>query len=184
MIRVGISSLLLVTAAALTGCAIADQHNPEAIKTSAPSTPVSTTLPDEPAQTYTAIFLVHADRLVTVERRTKPDLSTLIAHLLSGPTKDELAHGLTSAIPTGTTLQSASITGSTAALAFNNALGAISGQEQLLAFAQIVVTATSLPAVGRVQISIGGQVVNAPLADGTLAQRPVGRDDYAAFLPR
>jgi spore germination protein GerM len=184
MTRSRLAGLLVVTVAALGGCAIPDQRTPVAIRTSATTTSSSTTLAGEPARTVTAVFLVHAGRLVTVERRTRPDLDAVITHLLSGPTTAELSRGLTTAIPTGTTLESASVTGTTAALAFNNALGSISGQEQLLAFAQIVVTATARSGVDRVQIAIGGQVVNAPLADGTLAQRPVGRADYATFLPR
>lgn len=177
-------SLVIAALAALaTGCAIPDQHTPVAIGTTPPTTPPPTTQPSTPTARRVTVFLVQGSHLAIVERRTTPGLKAAITDLLAGPTTQEKALGLTSAIPSGTKLNSATQVGATAQLDFTDALGTVSGREEVLAFAQIVATSTSLPGVQQVQVAIAGQTVNAPLQDGTLAQGPVTRADYASLLP-
>jgi spore germination protein GerM len=58
----------------------------------------------------------------------------------------------------------------------------LSGQEQLLAVAQLVCTLTSRPGVGRVGFTIDGAPVEVPRGDGSLTDEPVSRDDYASLF--
>ena len=48
--------------------------------------------------------------------------------------------------------------------------------------AQVVLTLTSHPDVHSVSFTSDGQPVEAPLADGIIAHRPLTAADYASFL--
>jgi Sporulation and spore germination len=181
--RAPVVALILAVAVAVVGCAIPDQHTPVAIGTTPPASHPSATQPHTPSPSLVDLFMVQGKRLAVVHRSTNPALGAILTSLLAGPTNQETAAGLTSAIPAGTELDSAILVGATARLDFTDSLASVSGQEEVLAFAQIVTTATSLPGVERVQIAIDGQMVNAPLSDGTLAQGPVDRADYIPLLP-
>lgn len=169
----------------LASCGVPDQSSPDIISGSRPAarpSPVSH-LPTPTSAELKVYFVDSSNRVVPVTRPNPVGgLATAITTLLAGPTSEENTAGLSSAIPVGTTLTSVHQTGSTAALDFSDALASVTGREQLLAFAQIVVTADSLPDVDRVQISIAGQEVNAPEPNGTLAQGPVTKNDYASLV--
>lgn len=180
-----LAATVLVVSAVLAGCSVPDQSQPDIINGSGAAVrPSPVSQPATPTSAQMQVYFVNNSNQVEAVDRSKPvaQLSTAIAALLAGPTSQEIAAGMSSAIPVGTTLDSARRSGSTAALDFSDALASVSGREQLLAFAQIVLTAESLSAVDRVQISIAGQVVNAPEPDGTLAQGPVTRNDYASLV--
>lgn len=171
--------------AILTACAVPDQSQPDIITGSHPvGRPSAVSHPGSPAAVRISVYLVNSSNQLAAV--TRPDstagLSTAINALLAGPTGQEQSAGLSSAIPVGTTLKSVRQSGSTADLDFSDALASVSGKEQLLAFAQIVVTADSLTQVDRVRISIAGQEVNAPEPNGTLAQGPVTKSDYASLV--
>lgn len=176
--------LLALALSLAAGCSVPDQQRPDIL---GPSGAVpqrsAASEPAIPASSAVAVYFVKAESLAPVAR---PDgvssLDTTITELLAGPTAQELAAGLTSAIPEGTKLDSAKVVGRTAFLGFSDQLASITGREQLLAFAQIVVTSDSLPGIDRVEISVGGQPVNPPEPNGTLAQGPVTKADYAVLL--
>ncbi|HET6965376.1 MAG TPA: GerMN domain-containing protein [Acidimicrobiales bacterium] len=175
----------LVAGALLTACAVPDQSQPDIINGSRPvGRPSAVSHPGSPAAARIEVYLVSGSNQLTAVSRPDPSsgLSTAVAALLAGPTSQEQAAGLSSAIPVGTTLNSVRQSGSTADLDFSDALASVSGREQLLAFAQIVLTADSLTQVDRVRISIAGQEVNAPEPNGTLAQGPVTKSDYASLV--
>lgn len=175
------SSLLLC----LASCAVPDEHKPVIIDNSH-SAPQRSTVPKPvtPKSARLDVYFVGSDsKLVPVERSDSfVGLNNAIGELLAGPTSTDLSAGLTSAVPVGTKLVYSSISGSTARLDFSDSLASISGHEQLLAFAQIVFTSTSIPGVSLVEISVAGQPVNAPEPDGTLAQGPVSAADYSSLL--
>lgn len=175
----------LAIATLLAGCAVPDQSRPDIISQSqVASRPSAVSRPATPASIQMQVYFVNSSNQVTAVSRSNhvADLATAISALLAGPTNQEIGAGISSAIPPGTTLHSFHQSGSTADLDFSDALASVSGHEQLLAFAQIVLTADSLVDVGRVQISIAGQVVNPPEPNGTLAQGPVSRNDYLSLI--
>lgn len=179
--------VVVVASLLLSGCQIPDQTRPDIFNGSPlAGRPSAVSAPAAPTSAVIRVYFVNGSNQVVAETRSAGDatLSTSIAALLAGPTSQESAAGISSAIPTGTRLDSVHQSGTTAILDFNDALASVSGREQVLAFAQIVVTADSLAAVDRIQVSIAGQVVNAPEPDGTLAQGPVTMSQYASLLAR
>jgi spore germination protein GerM len=60
--------------------------------------------------------------------------------------------------------------------------GDIRAPDQVLATAQVVMTAASFPGVDSVQISLDGKAAQMPLADGTLSWSPLTFADYASLL--
>jgi spore germination protein GerM len=59
----------------------------------------------------------------------------------------------------------------------------IGGQEQILALAQLVYTATAAQGVLGVRLSLDSKAVEVPRGDGTLSQEPLGPADYAGLAP-
>jgi len=54
--------------------------------------------------------------------------------------------------------------------------------EQRVAVAQLVLTLTARPGVGQIAFTVGGDPVQVPRADGTLARSTVSRDDFVALV--
>jgi hypothetical protein len=180
--RIKATVVVLAGLAVVAGCAIPNESQPVAIGTSPSSSVTSTTLAASPVPGVVTIFLVDRGQLVAQSSKGSPGVSAAVKQLLSGPTEAQTTAGLSSAIPSGTHLEDFRMTGTTADLDFDRTLASVSGQEQLLAFAQIVATATGVAGVTEVQVLISGEAVNAPKADGTLAQGPVGRSDYGGLF--
>lgn len=183
--RAAVAALAAAGAAVtLSGCAIADQHRPVVLGAATTVVPTPTTVPSTPSSKHLTEYLVDSQGLLVAVARAGPysGLNVAIGDLLAGPTSEEVAAGITSAVPAGTKLTYASLSGAVANLDFSSDLAQVSGHEQLLAFAQIVETAASTPGVRTVLISVAGEVVNAPRPDGTLAQGPVAASDYASLL--
>lgn len=179
-------ALLVALAVTITGCGIPDQSSPVPIDNARlPPERSAASLPRTPTSTSVTLYFVNTgNRLLAVTHTAAyKGLNATIGGLLDGPTQQETSSGATSAIPAGTKLISSSVNGSVAQLDFSNVLASVSGQEQLLAFAQIVATATTIPGINAVQVAVAGQSVNAPLPDGTLAQEPVTRSNYTSLLP-
>lgn len=180
-----IVSFAIVASLCFASCAVPDEHSPVIIGDSHASRQHSA-VPKAATATsakLTVYFVANDNSLVATNRSDSYlGLNNALGELLAGPTSGEVSEGLTSAIPVGTKLVYSSISGSTARLDFSDSLASISGHEQLLAFAQIVVTSTSIPGVSLVEVSVAGQPVNAPKPDGTLAEGPVSAADYAGLL--
>lgn len=128
------------------------------------------------------IFLAQAEHLVRVSRMTsRADVAAVLTLLLQGPTEAEFRAGTRTAISPQTTLRAARLDGDTAVIDLSGALVEVGGQEQILAVAQIVLTATAVPAVGQVRLLLEGQAVEVPRADGTLTSETLRAADYAVF---
>jgi spore germination protein GerM len=183
--RLAFAAAAVAASACLTACSVPDQKTPEILggvqETIQPS---AAPKPSTPSSSRLIVYFVDSNSQLVSVARSDPysGLNIAIGELLAGPTSAELGDGLSSAIPVGTKLIYASISGSTARLDFSNDLASISGHEQLLAFAQIVVTSGSIPGIALVQISVAGQAVNAPQPDGTLAEGPVAPSEYASLV--
>lgn len=143
----------------------------------------SATSPSPQAPTST-IYLIQGQRLIGVPRPQEPPqtLAALLRSLLRGPTDAEAASGLGTAINTGPILNSVQVTESLATIDLGASFGDIRGQSQVLAAAQVVLTATSYPGIGEVLISLDGVSAEVPLADGTLASRPLAASDYTGLV--
>lgn len=132
--------------------------------------------------TQVGVFLVEADRVVEVVRAAAvTGLGPALELLLEGPTEAELAAGIRTAVPPGTALRSARVDAGTALIDLTSTLVEVGGQEQILAVAQFVLTATALDGIERVRVALDGQAVEVPRADGTLTPGPLTAADFASL---
>jgi len=109
-------------------------------------------------------------------------LSALLRSLLQGPTDAETQSGLVTAINTNPILNRVTFSGSVANIDLASTFGDIRGQGQILATAQVVMTAVGYPGIDAVQISLDGVPADVPLTDGTLVSQPLVRSDYSQLL--
>jgi spore germination protein GerM len=133
-----------------------------------------------------SVYLVDdkTNRLVAVHRSRNQTatLSTLISTLLSGPTEAESAAGLTTAINTSPTLNKITIQGSLAIIDLSASFGEIRGAGEVLASAQVVMTAVSYPGTESVLFTLDGTPTAVPLVSGVLSSSPLTFADYASLL--
>jgi hypothetical protein len=156
---------------------------PSTTTTSTTST-TSTTLPEVPLDRIIDICLVQGDGIVPVERTLarRRTLAEVVEALRRGPTPDEIAGGYATALPGPEAVGPVALAGGTATVALGGSFAEAPAPAQLQAIAQLVCTLTGQPGIGRVQFTLDGQPVQAPLPDGSLAGGSVSRDDYASLL--
>ena len=176
--------MLALISMIVTACGIPHDREPELM----PGGVVAPVLaPREPGPsallTEVPVFLVQTEHLVKVERRAAPgDLTGVLGRLLAGPKEEEFAAGIRTAIGPQTELLSARVDGDTAIVDLSAAFVEVGGEEQILAVAQIVLTATSVSGIGQVKLLLEGQAVDVPRADGTLTAEALRRRDYEGLL--
>lgn len=115
-------------------------------------------------------------------RRTVPRgsaeeiLAAAVRALLEGPTEDERARGLATAIPSGTQVRGVRIQDGVARADFSREIESGGGSASMLGrFWQIVYTATQLREARRVQILIEGQERQAMGGEGVIIEHPAAR---------
>lgn len=182
---------LVVGAAAaslLLGCGVRSESSPRRV----PATEVPFGLVAEgrhdagaAASTPTAtIYLVGPDGLVAARRGASGtvDAATAMRLLLRGPTDDEAAAGLTTALLARGVAHVEGRSGETVNVELSARFRDGSVPRQSTALAQIVLTATSVPGVADVRFTSDGVAVAVPRADGSLTDRPVDRADYVTTV--
>jgi spore germination protein GerM len=126
------------------------------------------------------VFLVDGEALVDVTRavQARPTVARALRVLEGGPTGDEFARGLTTAIPPGSEIRRVIVRNDTAIVDVSERFEEnVRGQEEL-ALAQIVYTATGLEGVERVRFRLEGEPTVVPREDGTQTSGAVSRNDY------
>jgi spore germination protein GerM len=176
-------SLVVLMAVLAAGCGLRTQRSPHVVQAARLPDPTPATV--APAgNAVVHLFFVGHDRLAEVVRSSQvSDVSEAVTLLLHGPTNGDVSAGLRTAIPTDTTLTNALPNGTVEGLELSQSFSSVAGQEQILAIAQLVFTATAVPGVTQVSFSIGGTPLEVPRGDGTLAPGPVSRADYGAVGP-
>lgn len=126
-------------------------------------------------------------RLVPVERRLgegEASLPDVVDALLNGPTRAERREGLSTAFVDDNVVgEDTNLVGGVASVDLTQQFTVMDGPTQRLAIAQMVLTLTGRPGVGRVSFTLEGQPIDIPRGDGTLAQGSVSRDNYRELLP-
>jgi hypothetical protein len=174
--------LVAVTAVACGVSAGAPETLPGGVVTPAvPPSPPEAAAPGPSASLRPVrIFLVTGSQLIDVPRSTSaPGLEGTLKVLLEGPTAAEIAAGIRSAIAPGTQLRSARLEAGGAVVDLSRTFVDLGGEEQILAVAQLVLTATAVPGVDRVRFALDGAELEVPGADGTLVRGPLTAGDYA-----
>lgn len=131
-----------------------------------------------------SMFLVRDELLVPVTRDLpSPTTPEIIFDSLLGPvTEPERRSNLRTAIPPGTQVVSVGIDRDLLLIDLSREFAAVGGEEEILAVAQIVLTATSMDQVGRVAFELDGVSTDVPVASGALSGQPVGADDYQSLI--
>lgn len=160
--------------------------------------PASTTVLDTPAAGDTEIvnvFFRNDDRLLSVPAEVASGPTTdgfnpqvAITQLLEGPSGLGVPAGVRSAIPSGTRLLGAQVTGDTVTLNFSDELGGVESRGLVFAIAQIVYTAAGITTdrpdgTYEVVIQIEGETITVPDDEGVELDRPVRPSDYPTLRP-
>lgn len=181
--------------AVLIGCGVPDDAKPRAIDPDnvpfallAPtsSTP-EPTIAGPSSLVPAVVYLVgQQGRLIETQRmvRAPATLAKVVSALLSGVTDEDAAGKRRSAIASGTTLRGLDgPIGGLLTVDLSNDLLRVTGRRQIEAVAQIVFTATAVPAVERILFEFEGRRHDVPRGDGELTSEPLDRRDFRGFQP-
>lgn len=107
-----------------------------------------------------------------------------LAELLEGPTPDEAADGMSTAIPPDTLLLDLAVSDGVATVDLSGSFDAGGGSfAQTARLAQVVYTLTQFPTVNEVVFRLDGEPVSVFGSEGIVLDGPVGRDDYLDLVP-
>ena len=184
-------SLVAWSVVVLAACGVPSDSEPRAIPASdvpfdllEPPPPVSPTTTVPVAGTVT-VFFVSDERLVGLERLAPlaPEPEWALRALLAGPTPEEAARGLRSAIGTALGISHTDGVHTEVEIELGPSFTTAGGAEQILAIAQVVYTMTALPQVRGVTFTLDGRPVEVPRGDGTLTGGALDRDAFPAVAP-
>jgi spore germination protein GerM len=178
-----IVALLLAVTLGLAGCGVPMDDAARPIETPGALDASGNPAPDQAGTAVLRLYLVRDGKLARVPRKVPALLGpheTLTA-LLTGPTTDEAADGLTSALSTMT------VTGMTladhrATISIAHPPDQLVRSDDVLGFGQIVCTLTTQTEVGTVSFESEGRPLGVPRADGSLADEPLTIADYNGLL--
>lgn len=166
-------------------CGIPEDRNPDVVPGGAigPALgPIPGAAASAPAGEGVTVFFVRNGQLVPSGRAgRRGDVNAALQSLLSGPSEQELTAGLRTAITGAADVRLLGVEGATAHVDLAGPFVAIAGQEQILAVAQVVLTATFVAGVTEVRFTLAGQPVDVPRGDGTLSPGPLTTLDYASL---
>jgi hypothetical protein len=146
------------------------------------TTPTATTAPT--ASGVEATLCYHRGASVVMLTRRVPDdnLRTVLAAYLAGPTAEERALGISTAVFDASFVPRARVRGGVATVDLAPGFSDAAGPTQLEIIVELVCTLTARPGVGQVRFRSGGQPIEVPRRDGSLTAGPVSRDDYAGII--
>lgn len=187
----GLAALVLGAA----GCGVPTEATPRLI---AESSAPSVLLPPEPTDPHSTpstpdaraprlYFVDDHSRLVSISRATptgtpRTALAALMRELGGGLTEDERDRGLSSALPPGMTLTVDDLHDGQATINLSGDVQGPSGDQTVLAVAQVVLSATTVPTVTSVRLTRSGAPLEAPLVGGALTSDPLVRKNYQPLL--
>lgn len=175
--------LLLAVSLVLVACGIPVEAEPESVEVQMPS-PDEDRPPAPGEQAGVSMYLVRDETLVHVTRDlpSPPSLTIIFESLLDGVTETERMQNLRTAIPPGTETMAVTEEDSVLAIDLNSEFAAVGGEEEILAVAQIVLTATSIEGIDLVAFQLEGVPTDVPVANGALSVDPVGAADYSTLV--
>ena len=176
---------------AAAGCGVGAQSSPQALSLSPPTgggtTGVTGTVPGlllPWVGVAAKVYLVDRGKhLVAVSREVGSPLSvsSVLTQLALGPTQRESDRGLVSPASMVSPFGVGSLRRGVVGVSLPKSFEDLDGQDQTMAVAQIVFTATSVHGVRAVRFSVAGQAAQVPEANGHLVSSPSTRADYASL---
>ena len=175
----------LIAAALGNGCAIQPDNAPRDIP-AAERGQLDPVPPGGEAIGQSRIYLVTGEgtggdrELRTVLRDVEPptDPEAVLRTLIAGANRSELDSGMTSPLPSSSTLHSARLVASTLNVDLSGEILELPASALRDAVAQIVFTASELDGVRTVRIRVDGQTRDWPDGRGELQRRPLTVYDY------
>jgi len=178
---------------ALGGCGLPIESSPQAIPANqiprALSQNISTNfiLPGKLHHAaVTNIYLVGPNNeLVPVPRFMKAPVTPqkVLYALDAGPLPSESGKGIQSYIPSGAELVADGVSHGVLTVLLDSSFGSLDAQQATYEFAQIVMSATSLPGINGVAFEYDGNNIKPVIGNGSLAPSyVVGRSDYEQLL--
>ncbi len=188
-----LAALLGVVAggATLNGCGVGPQAAPEKIDPKsvpygllAPVGQPTTTIPGS-AGAEVIVYLYGRQRLVPVERPVPAPLTieSALRQLASGPTAAQSSMGLTSPASAVGPFHAGRVRRGVVSVDLPLSFENLGGQDQIVAAAQIVFTATASGLAKGVLFLVDGQRAQVPGDRGNLIQSPVTRGAYSLLAP-
>jgi len=144
--------------------------------------PSEAVVPPAPASAQISLYLTSGTTLVAVARSLEAPVApaALVSMLDDGPTADELASGLGTALGDLGTIGTVGAGGGVAQVEVSGPLG--SDSSTVLAVAQVVLTLTGAPPTERVLFVSDGEPIAVPLPDGSTTVDSVDRAPFEALL--
>ena len=152
--------------------------------TPAPAAPTATANDEV---TILSVFFIRDEKIATVHRtvpKTQQVAAAAMAELLAGPTAEDAAVGMTTAIPEGTEYIGTTIDEGVATIDLSSEFESGGGSLSMSArLAQVVYTLTQFPTVDFVTFRLDGEPIEVFGGEGIVLDRPVGRKDFEDLTP-
>jgi spore germination protein GerM len=135
------------------------------------------------------VWVDEDERLVAVESTdsriqgdTADQAADLLADLSGGPDAVERADGLSTVLAPDARVELVRLMGGSAWVQVDPGTQSPTPERLPIALGQIVLTATSVPAIDAVQFVTDGEPIQVPLPGGELTAEPVTQSDYSVLL--
>lgn len=174
---------VVVLTVTVIACGIPFETEPEAVEIEV-AVAADDDIPTPGDLAAVSVYLVHDNSLVQVHRDLpSPPASGIIFGSLLGPVAEaEQRAGLRTAIPPDTRVIALNEDGSLLQIDLSREFASVGGEEEILAVAQIVLTASSIEGIDYVTFALDGVPTGVPVASGALSEEPVGAGDYATLV--
>lgn len=184
--RLLVPVLALLGALLSAGCGVPVDAQARALDPSAaPYQVVTRQRSAPPTGTFrVVVYLVRDSALLPVPRRVpaSPTPEQVLAALAAGPTSTEQADGVSTGLPVDGDISLSGVEGTTAVVSVPAEAGTSSRSDAVLAFGQVVLSLTALPAVTGVLFEQDGKPLQVPRSDGSLSTGPLVRLDYRDLI--
>jgi hypothetical protein len=151
------------------------------------SSPSATPTATHPSTLVVSVYFLRGEFIGTAHRtvaRTEATATAAMKALLAGPNAAEKAAGLTTAIPSGTTLRGIVISNGLATVDLSKTYESGGGTLSMTArLAQVVYTLTQFPTVKGVNFELDGEAVTVFGGEGIVLGHPQSRSDYESVTP-
>ena len=121
-------------------------------------------------------------QLRSAKRDVQPRPDPVVRALLAGPSRAELDDRLSSMIPAGTSLLSTRASGSTLFVDVSDEITGLTGDDLVLAVAQIVFTATEIEGIESVRLRVNGADLAWPQGDRQTRRGDLRVYDYPGLV--